>query len=352
MDTTYLDSEIIKNFSNQVNKNKLLTALNIAKESTEEQILASINMTKEEYEPIKKVKEEQRLKAEELRLILEEDKLKAPERKRKREEVQRLVEAEELRLKDDPWYRAESELDISIKKATQETDIIKVNEAYSLKCEAEIEDNSFMGSFFFVFTKILKTESILDFGQDGQAYFTMNQKISSSGKLSNSKLELHYSPDFDKDLKNSIKPYVDMYKQLVKEGFTSSILYGKTLKPIQIENKKKSKKVLSLVKKMYANDAEMKSFAKKLKVNVYEHYLGTASIQSEEFYILQLYATMEHPDESFLDVVGEATSQTTYTIIHIASGYGLQLDKEMATICTIYKQDKELIKYDSSEIFD
>ena len=62
--------------------------------------------------------------------------------------------------------------------------------------------------------------------------------------------------------------------------------------------------------------------------------------------------TMEHPDESFLDEVGEEMSQTQYTIIHIASGYGLQLDKEMATICTIYKQDKELIKYDSSEIFD
>ena len=35
---------------------------------------------------------------------------------------------------------------------------------------------------------------------------------------------------------------MDMYKQLVKEGFTSSSLYGKTLKPIQIENKKESKK--------------------------------------------------------------------------------------------------------------
>ena len=97
---------------------------------------------------------------------------------------------------------------------------------------------------------------------------------------------------------------------------------------------------------------KIKPFAKKLKVKVYVHYLGTASIQSEEFYILQHYVTMEHPDESFLDVVGEETSQTQYTIIHIASGYGLQLDKEMATICTIYKQDKELIKYDSSEIFD
>ena len=62
--------------------------------------------------------------------------------------------------------------------------------------------------------------------------------------------------------------------------------------------------------------------------------------------------TMEHPDESFLDVVGEETSQTRYTIIHIASGYSLQLAEEMPTICTIYKQDKELIKFDSSEILN
>lgn len=177
----------------------------------------------------------------------------------------------------------------------------------------------------------------------------MNQKISSSGKLSNSKLKLHYSPDFDKDLKYSIKPYMNMYKQILKEGFSSFGIYGKTLTPIQIEDKKQSKKFLSLMKKMFANDTEMKSILKKLKVKVYNHYLGTASIQSEKFYILKHYMTMEHPDESFLDDAGEM-SETTYTIIHIASGYSMMLDEEMPVICTIYKQDKELIKFDTSEI--
>ena len=90
----------------------------------------------------------------------------------------------------------------------------------------------------------------------------MNQKISSSGKLSKSKLKIDYSPDFDENFKNSIKSNINMFKQLTEEGIISFDIYGKTLKPIQIEDKKKSKKLLSLMKKMFANDAEMKSSLK------------------------------------------------------------------------------------------
>ena len=106
------------------------------------------------------------------------------------------------------------------------------------------------------------------------------------------------------------------------------------------------------MKKMFSNDTEMKPFAKKLKVKVYEHYLGTASIQSEEFYILQHYMTMEHPDESFLDEVGEEMSETQYKFIHIASGYMLQHAEEIQPICTIYKQNEELVTIDTSEILN
>ena len=62
------------------------------------------------------------------------------------------------------------------------------------------------------------------------------------------------------------------------------------------------------------------------------------------------YMKGEHPDESFLDDVNEM-SQTTYTFIHIASGYSLQLDEETSAICTISKQGKELVKFDTTEIF-
>ena len=142
-----------------------------------------------------------------------------------------------------------------------------------------------------------------------------------------------------------------MLKQLAKESFSSFGIYGKTLKPIQIEDKKKSKKFISLMKKYFANDAEMKGFLKKLKIKIYDHYLGTASIQSENFYVLKTYMKAEHPDESFLDDVDEM-SQTIYTFIHKASGYNLQLDGEMPAICTISKQGKELVTIDTSEIFN
>ena len=50
LDTAYLDSQIIYHYSDKLDKNKILTALKIEKEPTEKQLLASLNMSKEEYE--------------------------------------------------------------------------------------------------------------------------------------------------------------------------------------------------------------------------------------------------------------------------------------------------------------
>ena len=242
----------------------------------------------------------------------------------------------------------DSELDISIKKATQETDIIKINEAYSLKCEAEIEDFALAFSQKVVKSKTLISEAII--GIEGEeVYIKINSKINSNGKLSKSKVKVHYSPDMDKDTKNFIKPHIGMLKQITKEGFVNGDIQGKTLVPIQIEDKKKTKLMLSLLKKVAANDSEMKSNLKKLKLKLYDHYLGTANIQSEKFYILKHYMTLEHPDQSFLDDMGEPP-KTKYTIIHIPSGYVIVIDEEMPLICTIYKEDEELIMFDTSDI--
>ena len=101
---------------------------------------------------------------------------------------------------------------------------------------------------------------------------------------------------------------------------------------------------------MLANDPEMKKDLKKLKVKIYDHYIGTTEIQSEKFYVVKTYMIAEHPDESLLDEVDEM-SQTVYHFVHIASGYILQLDGTMPTICTISKQGKELVKFDTEEIF-
>ena len=240
------------------------------------------------------------------------------------------------------------ELDISIKKATQETDLIKINEAYTMECEQEIEDFTFIYNQKVVKSKIFKMEAIISI--DGEKfYLKVNSKINSNGKLSKSTVKVHYSPDMDKDTKNFIKPYVGMLKKITKEGFVDFGIYGKTLKPIQIEDKKESKKFLSFLKKMYANHAEMKSILKKMKIKIYDHYIGTAEIQSEKFYVLKTSMTAEHPDESISSEL-EGFSETEYTLIHIASGYVFQIDEEMPTICTIYKQDEELIKFDTSEL--
>ena len=104
------------------------------------------------------------------------------ELKKKREEVQRLVEAEELRLKD-PLYSAESELGISIKEATQETEVIKINEGYKFTCAYEEEDYSIIFNANLIKSNILKSEAVVNYGQLGEMYYKYNQKVSSSGKF-------------------------------------------------------------------------------------------------------------------------------------------------------------------------
>ena len=118
----------------------------------------------------------------------------------------------------------DSELDISIKKATQETDIIKINEAYSLKCEAEIEDLRFTINQKVFKSKILKSEVIMIF-EGEKIYFKIDSKINSKGKLSGTKLKVHYSPDFDKDIKILGKKY-DLPNPISRHGSFWTWGYG------------------------------------------------------------------------------------------------------------------------------
>ena len=61
----------------------------------------------------------------------------------------------------------------------------------------------------------------------------------------------------------------------------------------------------------------MKNVLKKLKIKVYSHYLGTANIQSEKFYILKIYMAMEHPDENFLDEIKTNNESPKYQNLFI-----------------------------------
>lgn len=245
-------------------------------------------------------------------------------------------------------FADQSELNIEIKKTAQETEPIKINEEYSMNC---FMDN---GEFNFelnqkVIKSNLKTEAAISLGEDGEIYFNLKQKINSSGKLSKGNFKIHYSPDFDKDLKKEMKKYLGMFEKMI-EDFGVHSIYGKSLVPIQIEDKKLAEKMLSLMKKLFASDPEVKNVLKKLKIKVYSHYLGTANIQSEKFYILKIHMAIEHPDKNFLDAINEM-SFNTYGLIHATSGYSIQMDGESYPVCTIYKQDNELVKIDTYDIF-
>jgi len=345
LDTAYLDSKLIKNYSDKLDKNKLFTALKIAKEPTEKQVFASINMSKEEYDQTIKKEKKQRKK----------QKLKDEELKKKREEVQRLVEAEELRLKD-PLYSAESELGISIKEATQETEVIKINEGYKFTCEVEAEDYSIIFNANLIKSNILKSEAVINFGQLGEIYYKLNQKISSSGKISKPKFKIHYSSDFDKDFKKMIKKFTKNFKDSITSDFIYADFYGETLKPIKIEDKKAVKKAKKIMENLAASLPDMKDLTKelkKLKMNAYRHYLGTTIIQSEKFYILRTQVVYEHPDENFLEDFDENTL-IGYTFFHAASGFSFAvvMSAQYYPVCTIYKEDNELVTIDSFEIFN
>ena len=144
-------------------------------------------------------------------------------------------------------FADQSDLNIEIKKAAQETEPIKINEEYSMNCV--VDD----GEFNFelnqkVIKSNLKTEATMILGEEGEIYFNVKQKINSSGKLSKGNFKIHYSPDFDKDLKKEMKKYMGMFEKTI-ENFGVYGIYGKSLVPIQIEDKKLAKKNAKLNEK-------------------------------------------------------------------------------------------------------
>ena len=73
-----------------------------------------------------------------------------------------------------------------------------------MKCETEFEDYTMIFSAKVVKSKILRSEAILDFGDDGSMYLKFDTKINSKGKLTKGTIKISYSPEIDKDLKTEI----------------------------------------------------------------------------------------------------------------------------------------------------
>ena len=85
-------------------------------------------------------------------------------------------------------FAEEPELNVQVKKAFEETDIIKINENYSIKCEAEIDDYNMIFSSKVIYSKILRSEGVFNYGDDGSMYLKFDAKISTKGKLTNGKV--------------------------------------------------------------------------------------------------------------------------------------------------------------------
>ena len=249
-------------------------------------------------------------------------------------------------------FAEEPDLNISVKKAFEETDIIKIDENYSIKCEADADDYNMIFSSKVVNSKVLRSEGVFNFGDDGSMYLKIDAKINSKGKLTKGKVKINYSPDMDKDFKKEFKNFEPFFKEMVSDSFLSFSIYGKTLLPIKIEDKKQSKKILNMLKKLFATDKELKKFSQGLKLYSYDHYLGTTLIDEENFYVVKTFISFESPNEEineFLEEMEESEG-LVYTFIHINSGFAIQAQQEFDTICTINVQGKELIKVDSSDL--
>ena len=242
------------------------------------------------------------------------------------------------------------------KSIATETKVIKINEGYKFTCEAETEDYTIIFNANPIKSNILKSEAVINFGQLGEIYYKLNQKISSSGKLSKPKFKIHYSSDFDKDFKKIIKKFTKNFKDSITSDFILSDFYGETLKPIKIEDKRASKNAKKIMENLMASLPDMKDLAKefkKLKMNAYRHYLGTTIIQSEKFYILRSQVVYEHPDENFLEDL-DGNTLTGYAFFHASSGFSFSvvMSEQYYPVCTIYKEDNELVTIDSFEIFN
>ena len=249
-------------------------------------------------------------------------------------------------------FADESELYIEVEKAVEETDVIKINEAYSLKCEIEMEDFNITTVSKVVNSKKLRQEGIMSFGDDGDIFFKTDSNIKSNGKLSKGKTKSDYSTNFDKDLKKAMKKREGMLTDMSGLNYNAFNVYGKTLIPIKVKDKKKTKLLLDFFKMLGKHDNEMKKVIKNLKVNWYDHYLGIANIQEEKFYVVKGYLEMKHPDEAWQEMFNEMNegNDTMYILIHVDSGYMIPMASMVESICIIYKQNKEVIKIDSSDI--
>jgi|ETNmetMinimDraft_13_1059891.scaffolds.fasta_scaffold42688_2 hypothetical protein len=273
------------------------------------------------------------------------------------------------------------DLDIPIKKAEAETEIIKPNKEYRQSCKTivdveEFSINTIVNSYIDGVGKkqTLVQEIIFDLKKEGKFIMKSQQKIKSDGTLSKAKASSDYIPGSAEYSKKDVKQIKKMFKTIAKYLDERAINYGETLTP-GIKREDANKKMLKIFKDFESvfvaageDPKEVKEFMKILKKDsrfeMINEYLGTTELNGEKFYAVRWDATLEYVGN--IPEMKEALEETSYNsvyFIHAPSGYqsAVQMIMEEANpstemfdemICTIYKNNQMLTEVSISELED
>ena len=265
-------------------------------------------------------------------------------------------------------------LDIPIKEPKQETEIFMPNTRYTQSCEQDIDQfvlKQNTKAYLNNNKMSLISEFIFDLDEYGQFKILHESKVDSKGKLSKTKTKDGYIPGSTEISKKELK----QVKKFLKDGIKSNVsyfklIYGNKFVPGKQLNTKLGKEALKLMKNnlkilFEAEEVDiniLKKFFKNLKLDVYIDYLGSAEIDTEKFYVVTMEMKMEYVGndstfKQFMQEYSESAENIVYMFVHASSGYytfNVQVEdseqqEEMNMICTIYKDNQELLEVDISE---
>ena len=265
-------------------------------------------------------------------------------------------------------------LDIPIKEANQATEILKPNTRYTQSCEVDIDQvvlKQNTKAYINNNKTSLISEFIFDLDEYGQFKIWHDSKIDSKGKLSKTKTKDDYIPGSTEISKKELNLARKFLKDAIKTNVSYfKLIYGNKFVPGKQLNTELGKEALKLIKnnlKIFF-EAEgvdlniLKKFYKKLKLDVYIDYLGSAEIDAEKFYVVNLTQEMQYVGndssfKQFMQEYSESAENITYMFVHAPSGYytfnvqyeDSEQQEEFNMICTIYKDNQELLEVDISE---
>ena len=252
-------------------------------------------------------------------------------------------------------------LNFKISKAIDETEVIRLNENYSVTCESNVVSGEYVTTRMRIDQKVLKHSLVLTRDENDIIYVNRRSKIKNDGKISPGPVGIKYAFSIDVAPKGELKKLGDSLKKTWEDSDFYSF-YGRKLSPVAIEDKKTAKQFLSVLKKMFANNPDIKKALKKLKVVASESFLGTASIKSknsidnkQNFYAITNIFGFKHPDKEVVEAFTEMYSNISIiTLIHIDSGFPIELPitKDDGKTCKIKKDNSVIFEIETGDLIN